>query len=121
MLLRAGGVDVFVKDQGTGTPILLLHGNPDTADIWGGVISHLHRQHRCIAPDLPGFGRSAAPRDFDCSFEHLGYFLDELVEGVGADLPLNLVTHDFGGAFGIAWAVQHAEKVRRIIIIRTFA
>jgi pimeloyl-ACP methyl ester carboxylesterase len=31
------------------------------------------------------------------------------------------VTHDFGGAFGIAWAVQHAEKVRRIIIIRTFA
>jgi pimeloyl-ACP methyl ester carboxylesterase len=117
MLIRAGGVDVFVKDQGTGPPILLLHGNPDTADIWDSVIGHMHQQHRCIAPDLPGFGRSVAPRDFDCSFENLGHFLDELVEAVDPALPLNLVTHDFGGALGIAWAVQHAEKVQRIIII----
>jgi len=117
MLIRAGGVDVFVKDQGIGTPVLFLHGNPDTADIWDGVVGQMHQQHRCIAPDLPGFGRSAAPRDFDCSFENLGHFLDELVEGVGAALPVNLVTHDFGGAFGMAWAVQHPEKVRRIVVI----
>ncbi len=117
MLVRAGGVDVFVKHQGTGTPILFLHGNPDTADIWDGVVSRLQQEYRCIAPDLPGFGRSAAPRDMDCSFENLGHFLDELVQGVHAALPLNLVTHDFGGAFGMAWAVQHPEKVRRIVVI----
>ncbi len=91
MLIRAGGVDIFVKDLGTGTPVLFLHGNPDTADIW--------------------------TRDFACSFVNLGHFLDELVEGIGIALPLNLVTHDFGGAFGMAWAVQHAEKVRRIVVI----
>ncbi len=117
MLVRVRGVDIFVKDQGTGTPILFLHGNPDTADIWDGVIAQLQKQHRCLAPDLPGFGRSAAPRDFDCSFENLGHFLDALVEAVGAALPLNLVTHDFGGAFGMAWAVQHPDKVRRIVVI----
>ncbi len=117
MHIRVGGADVFVKDQGAGTPVLFLHGNPDTADVWDGVVSHLQQYHRCIAPDLPGFGRSAAPRDFNCSFENLGIFIDELVEGVGAALPLNLVTHDFGGAFGMAWAIQHAEKVRRIVVI----
>ncbi len=117
MLIRVGGVDVFVKDQGAGTPILFLHGNPDTADVWDSVIGHLQHQHRCIAPDLPGMGRSAARRDFDCSFENLGHFLDELVEAVRVDLPLNLVAHDFGGAFGMAWAIQHEEKVRRIVVI----
>jgi pimeloyl-ACP methyl ester carboxylesterase len=117
MLIRAGGIGVFVKDQGTGTSILFLHGNPDTADVWDGVVSHLQPQHRCIAPDLPGFGRSAAARDFDCSFDNLGRFLDELVETVHPALPLNLVTHDFGGAFGMAWAVQHPEKVRRVVVI----
>jgi pimeloyl-ACP methyl ester carboxylesterase len=117
MLIRAGGADIFVKDQGTGTPILFLHGNPDTADLWDGVAGHLHPMHRCIAPDLPGFGRTLAPQDFDYSFENLGHVLDELVEGVHAALPLNLVTHDFGGAFGMAWAVQHPDKVRRIVVI----
>lgn len=117
MLIQAHGVDVFVKDQGTGPPVLFLHGNPDTADIWDGVVSHMQEQHRCIAPDLPGFGRSAALRDFDYSFENLGRFLDELVAGAYITLPLNLVTHDFGGAFGIAWAVQQPDKVRRIVVI----
>ena len=117
MLIRAGGIDVFTKDQGTGPSILFLHGNPDTADIWDEVIHFLQPKHRCIAPDLPGFGRSAVPRDFDCSFENLGSFIHNLVEAIGVILPLNLVTHDFGGAYGIAWAVQHPEKVRRIVII----
>ncbi len=117
MLMRAAGADIFVKDQGTGPPILFLHGNPDTSDIWDAVVSRTQQQYRCIAPDLPGFGRSAAPRDFDCTFENLGQFLDELVEGVGAALPLNLVTHDFGGAFGMVWAVHHPDKVRRVVVI----
>lgn len=117
MQIHVAGVEVYVKDQGTGTPILFLHGNPDTADLWDDVITRLQQQHRCLAPDLPGFGRSSTPRDFDCSFENLGHFLDKLVEGLQLTLPLNLVTHDFGGAFGMAWAVQHTEKVRRIVVI----
>jgi pimeloyl-ACP methyl ester carboxylesterase len=115
--MRIGEVDVFVKDQGKGTPVLFLHGNPDTADIWDGVVGHMQQEYRCIAPDLPGFGRSVAPPDFHCSFENLGRFIDELVETLHLPLPLNLVTHDFGGAFGIAWAAQHEEKVRRIVVI----
>jgi pimeloyl-ACP methyl ester carboxylesterase len=117
MRIGAGGVDVFVKVQGAGTPVLFLHGNPDTGDLWDGVVARLQHRQRCIVPDLPGFGRSVPPSDFDCSFENLGHFLDKLVDGVDAALPLNLVTHDFGGAFGMAWAAQHPDKVRRIVVI----
>lgn len=117
MVIRAGDGDVFAYDQGAGPPILFLHGNPDTADLWSGVIAYLQARYRCIAPDLPGFGRSPARGDFDYSFENLGRFLDQLVEGAGAALPLNLVAHDVGGAFAMSWAVQHMEKVRRIVVI----
>lgn len=117
MPIRAAGVDIFVKDQGAGPPILFLHGNPDTADIWDAVLGLLQERNRCIAPDLPGFGRSTMPQEMDCSFDNLGRFLDQFVEVMQIPLPLNLVAHDFGGAFGMAWAVQHVEKVRRIVVV----
>jgi pimeloyl-ACP methyl ester carboxylesterase len=117
MPVRVRGVEIFTKDQGTGAPILFLHGNPDTADVWEGVSARLQGQHRCIAPDLPGFGRSAAPPSFDGSFESLGRIVDEFVGALSAELPVDLVTHDYGGAFGMAWAVQQPAKVRRIVVI----
>ena len=117
MSLKVRGIEIFLKDQGSGTPTLLLHGNPDTADIWDGITSHLHGNYRCLAPDLPGFGRSGEPGDFDCSLENLALFVDGLVEGVGITEPLNLVVHDFGGIIGLAWLVRHPEKVRRLVIM----
>ena len=111
------GVQVRLRDEGAGSPTLLLHGVPETADVWNGVISHLRPHYRCLAPDLPGFGRSRAPRDFDTSFENLGRFVDGLVEAIGITEPVNLVDHDYGGAFGMAWAARHPEKVRRLVVM----
>jgi pimeloyl-ACP methyl ester carboxylesterase len=98
-------------------PALFLHGNPDSADLWDGVIARLRPHHRCLAPDLPGFGRSIAPKDFDCSFENLARFVDGLVQAIGIGEPLNLVVHDYGGAFAVAWAATHPEKVRRLVVM----
>ena len=117
MLLMVRGIEIFLKDQGSGTPTLLLHGNPDTADIWDGITNHLQENYRCISPDLPGFGRSGDPGNFDCSLENLALFVDDLVEAIGIAEPLNLVVHDFGGIIGLAWLVRHPEKVRRLVIM----
>ncbi|QXP85780.1 alpha/beta fold hydrolase [Methylococcus sp. Mc7] len=68
-------VDLFVRDVGAGPPVLFLHGNPDSADIWDEVVARLNGRFRCIAIDLPGFGRSGPAPGFDCSFANLGRFV----------------------------------------------
>lgn len=113
-------VKVYLVEKGSGQPILFLHGVPDTAELWSAMMTNLSASHRCLAPDLPGFGRSIAPADFDCSLENRANFINELVEAVGITTPLNLVVHDHGGPYGLAWAVRHPEQVRRIVCINTF-
>jgi len=118
-MLSVGQAKVHVVDKGAGTPTLLLHGNPDSSDIWNGITSILSPNYRCIAPDLPGFGRSTAPANFDCSLDGMATFVDGLVTAMGIDEPVNLVVHDIGGPYGLAWAVRHPHKVRSLVIMNT--
>jgi pimeloyl-ACP methyl ester carboxylesterase len=120
MALTVHNVHVHLWDQGTGIPTLFLHGNPDTADLWSGVIAELQTRFRCIAPDLPGFGRSTAPADFDCSLTHWAQFIDDLLAALRITEPINLVVHDLGGNIGLAWAATYPAKVRRLAISNTW-
>jgi pimeloyl-ACP methyl ester carboxylesterase len=117
--IQVGSCNVHVVDEGTGTPTLFLHGNPDSSDIWEDILPALAPHGRCIAPDLPGFGRSDAPAEFDCSLDGMASFIDRLVTELGVTEPLNLVVHDIGGPYGLAWAVQYPHKVRSIVIMNT--
>lgn len=119
MALNVGQCQIHLVDSGEGTPTLFLHGNPDSSEIWSGLIASLSPHMRCIAPDLPGYGRSTAPEDFDCSLEGMARFVDQLVTTLGLSEPLNLVVHDVGGPFGLAWAVRHPEKLRSVVIMNT--
>jgi pimeloyl-ACP methyl ester carboxylesterase len=116
MPLSVQNVNVHLVDEGSGPPTLFLHGNPDSADLWKGVIGQLRKNFRCLAPDLPGFGRSSAPPDFDYSLQNMATFVDALLAAIGIREPLNLATHDLGTSFGLAWAIKHPDKVRRIAV-----
>jgi pimeloyl-ACP methyl ester carboxylesterase len=113
------GQGIHVKEQGTGAPVLFLHGNPDTCDVWDGVVQRMAGHHRCLAADLPGFGQSEVPHDFECSLEGLADWVNGLTMSLNIAEPIDLVVHDFGGIFGIAWAVRHPERVRRLAIMNT--
>ncbi len=113
------GTGVHVREQGTGAPVLFLHGNPDTCALWDGVVAHMAGRYRCLAADLPGFGQSGMPRDFDCSLDGWSAWVQALTLALGLTEPIHLVVHDFGGLFGIAWAVQHPERLRRLAILNT--
>src|SRR5512142_722949 len=65
MDIRLGEVTLYVRDSGgDGTPVLLLHGWPDTGDLWQHQVPALHAAgYRTIAPDLRGYGRSSKPTD----------------------------------------------------------
>jgi pimeloyl-ACP methyl ester carboxylesterase len=118
-VVLTGGARAHVRDAGAGPPVLFLHGNPDTGDLWDGVIRTLESRHRCLAPDLPGFGRSDVPPAFDCSLDGLAAWVNDLTGTLGVAQPLDLVVHDFGGLFGLAWAVRHPQRVRRLVIMNT--
>jgi pimeloyl-ACP methyl ester carboxylesterase len=115
MMVRVGEVDTFVTETGDGPPIVLLHGNPDTHAVWSGVVAQLGEGHRCITPDLPGFGRSRAPADFDCSLENQAAFVGGLLGALALD-RVHLVVHDVGGTYGLAFAAQHAARLRTLTI-----
>ncbi len=118
-MIRALGIDIFLKDSGQGPPTLFLHGNPDSSDLWAGIIEHLESDFRCLAPDLPGFGRSAEGTDLDYTLDGFADMVEAIVEAIGVDEPLHLVVHDFGGPIGLAWAVRHPERVRSLAIFNT--
>jgi pimeloyl-ACP methyl ester carboxylesterase len=118
-MLAVDNVRVHCIDQGEGPVVLLLHGNPDTSDVWRPLIGKIDTTHRCVAPDLPGFGLSSAPADFDCTLDNLAAFIDRLITEAGLPTPLTLVVHDIGGQYGLAWAARNPHKVARLVIFNT--
>lgn len=118
-LVLADGGRVRVHTWGTGPPVVLLHGVPDTGRSWALLASRLAQRYRCIAPDLPGFGGSDRPAWFGASLDDMARWCDEVIEAVVPDTPVDLVLHDFGGPFGLAWAVRHPARVRRIVVMNT--
>ncbi len=117
MSLTVQGVNVYLREEGTGSPLLFLHGAPDSAELWSEVITRLQDRYRCFAPDLPGFGRSSAPVSFDCSLENMARFIDELIAAAAIPTPLGLVVADFGATYGLSWAVTSPQKVSSIAIV----
>jgi haloalkane dehalogenase len=104
-------------EQGQGTPIVFLHGNPTSSYLWRNIMSPLSDLGRCIAPDLIGMGDSeklpdAGPGSYTLA-ENQRY-VDEFLALVGADRDVTLIVHDWGSALGFDWARRHADAVRGI-------
>ena len=115
--LRVGDAELAYVDQGSGEPIVFLHGNPTSSYLWRNVIPHVQHLGRCIAPDLIGMGESdklpdAGPGAY--SFATHAAYLEGFLEGVGLDGPLTFVLHDWGSALGFDWAERHRDRVRGI-------
>ena len=109
------GSKMAYVETGEGEPIVFLHGNPTSSYLWRGVIPHLASLGRCIAPDLIGMGDSDKLEGSGAGsyrfIEHRRY-LDALLEALGVDEGVTLVTHDWGSALGFDWANRHRDAVK---------
>jgi haloalkane dehalogenase len=109
---------LFQREVGSGSPIVLLHGNPTSSHVFRNVFRHLSGRHRCLAPDLIGMGQSGKPAGAYRFEDHARY----LEAWFGAlDLrDLVLVGYDWGGVLALDWAARHPGSVRGVVVFETF-
>jgi haloalkane dehalogenase len=115
--LRMHYIDEGARD---GAPVVCFHGEPTWAYLYRKIAAPLLEGGlRVVAVDMPGFGRSDKPVDrdwytFERHYEHVSRVL------AGLDLrDATVVVQDWGGAIGLRWAVEHADRVSRLVIMNT--
>jgi haloalkane dehalogenase len=117
--LEQDGLRMHWVDEGAGDPVLLLHGEPTWGYLYRKLIPMLASAARVVAPDYFGFGRSDKPVEpdwysYDAHYASVERFVDEL------DLArLTVVVHDWGGPIGLRLAVEHPQRVDRLVILNT--
>ena len=106
-------------DEGSGSPILLLHGEPTWSFLYRKLIPILARDARCVAPDYFGFGRSDKPTDRDWySYDRHFASIERLVQAL--DLrDLTLVVQDWGGPIGFRLCVTDPGRIARLVVLNT--
>jgi pimeloyl-ACP methyl ester carboxylesterase len=113
--IQAPTVTIHTRIGGSGPPVVLLHGYGETGDMWAPMAVDLARDHQVIVPDLRGLGLSSKPPGgFDKKTQagDLAAVLAAL--GVG---EIDLVAHDIGNMVAFQFAVQHPDRVRRLVLI----
>jgi haloalkane dehalogenase len=114
---RAGRLHYL--DEGSGPPILFVHGTPTWSFEFRHLVAALAPAHRCVAIDLPGFGLSERPADFPYTVDAHAEALAEAVDNIGlADFAL--VAHDYGGPIALPLALDRPGLVRRLALLNTW-
>jgi pimeloyl-ACP methyl ester carboxylesterase len=116
---EAGGVRGFVREEGDGDPVVLMHGVPVSSFLYRKVLPQLaERGLNGVAFDLPGMGLSERPRDFDYTWSGLGRWTGAAIDALGID-RCHLVLHDVGGPIGLEWALRNRDRVKTLTVLDT--
>ena len=108
--VEVAGSRIHYVEEGSGDPILFLHGQPTSSYLWRNIIPHVTSLGRAIAPDLIGMGKSDKP-DIEYSFfDHVKY-VEGFIEKMGLK-NITLVIHDWGSALGFYYAMRHPENLK---------
>ena len=112
------GVNIFYREAGPqdGPAVLLLHGFPTSSHMYRHLIPALADGYRVIAPDLPGFGFSAAPprSSFKYTFDRLADIVDHFAEKIGL-VRYAIYIFDYGAPVGLRLALRHPDRITAIV------
>lgn len=98
--------------------VVFIHGNPGSSEDWADCVAATGEFARAVAMDMPGFGRADKPDDFDYRVEGYAEHLRCLLADLGIR-RVHLVLHDFGGPWGLAWAMNEPSSLASITLIDT--
>jgi len=121
--LDLDGLKYHYLDEGSGPPVVMVHGNPSWSFYYRNLVKQLGGNHRCIVPDHIGCGLSDKPGDdrYDYTLSRRVDDLERLIDSLELQERITLVVHDWGGMIGMAWAVRHPGRVARIVVLNTAA
>jgi haloalkane dehalogenase len=112
------GFQMHYVDEGSGDPIVCVHGEPTWGFLYRHVITGLSDIARVVVPDHMGFGKSEVPQDKPYRLEQHVQNLTELL--MQLDLKnITLVVQDWGGPIGFGFATRHPDRIKRIVIMNT--
>ncbi len=112
---HVNGVRIHYRIGGSGPPLVLLHGSPQTAFAWRKLIPMLAASYTVVAPDLRGHGQSEKP-EVGYQVHAMAEDVRQLVLHLGLE-NVNMVGHDLGGIVAYVYAAQHMNEVRRLGIM----
>jgi pimeloyl-ACP methyl ester carboxylesterase len=102
---------------GAGEAVLFVHGNPGSRLDWADLVARVGGTGvRAVALDLPGFAQADKPDSFPATVSDYAAFIEGARRQLGIERA-HLVLHDFGGAFGLAWAAVHPEAFASVTIV----
>jgi haloalkane dehalogenase len=121
--LDLGGIRCHYLDEGTGEPVVMLHGNPTWSFYFRNLVRDLRDAYRTIALDHIGCGLSDKPGDtrYPYTLARRVEDLETLLDGLQIKSDITLVVHDWGGMIGMAYATRHTERIARLVILTTAA
>ena len=107
-------------DPASPEAVVFVHGNPGSRRDWDDLISRVAPFARGVALDMPGFGRAERPQDFSYTVEGYARFLGSALDQLGVERA-HLVLHDFGGPWGLEWAIRHPDRFSSAVLLNTGA
>jgi haloalkane dehalogenase len=118
-LFDVDGVGSFVRDEGSGPAVVLLHGVPTSSYLYRKLLPLLAAEGmRGVAFDFPGLGFADRPDEYDYSWSGLARFTGEAIDALEIE-RCHLVVHDIGGPIGCEWAVRNPDRVQSLTALNT--
>lgn len=117
------GIKFHYIDEGSGNPVLMIHGNPTWSFYFRSLIRELSPNFRTIAPDHIGCGLSGKPdpSDYDYRLKSRVEDIDLFLGHLKLNGKITLILHDWGGMIGMAYAVRNPKKISSVVIMNTAA
>jgi cis-3-alkyl-4-acyloxetan-2-one decarboxylase len=121
--IKINGLNYHFLDQGSGDPVIMLHGNPTWSFYFRNLLKGLSSQFRTIVPDHIGCGLSDKPSvdQYDYHLKSRVDDVEHLLNDLGINQNITLVLHDWGGMIGMAYALRYPERISRLVIMNTAA
>lgn len=114
--ITIAGANLHYRDEGQGTPIILLHGTAASLNTWEGWTAELSKNYRVLRLDLPGFGLTGRNQTDTYSIEYYANLLHHFMDSLQIE-KAHIAGSSLGGQIAYDFTADHPERVQKLILI----